>query len=243
MDDIPEPMNPEETPIPAPQEELIVETSSSIIPFNVFLDGTIGDGNMSTRIVKELLFWENENIRNALNQGPIYPIIFHISSFGGDVYDTLLIMDTLRGIETPVVTYCAGKAMSAAALILMAGTKGHRLVSPGSWVMIHELSSLVSGPLSKMTNTSDHLRKLQKQIETEISKMAGINKKELSKLLQNDQYFTAKQALNRGLCDKIVKNVPKIIEGVSMSYYTDLLSGAHKVPQKYQRGKKRKKIP
>jgi len=190
------------------------------IPFNVFLDGNIGDQKTS-QIIKELIFWENQNLLSAIKRGPVYPIILHVNSFGGDVYDTLSIIDTMKGLETPVVTYCSGKAMSGAALVFLAGKKGHRLLSRNGWIMIHEVSSLLSGPLSKIKHTGNHLGKLQRQLENQISQLSGIEIKKIRCLLKEDQYYNAKESIKNGLADRIVYKVPKIVEGISMCYFAE----------------------
>jgi len=204
------------------------------VPFNVYLTKTIGAETNS--IIKELLYWENENVKAVVDKKPVYPIILHINSPGGSLYDCWGIVDTIKGIETPVVTYSYGKAMSAAALILMSGTPGSRLVAPNSWIMLHELSTWLGGSFSDVDNTMRHMKKIQDQVVTHISKCCKQNKKEVATMIKEDRYFSAKEAVKFGIADEI-SVVPKIVQDIPMKYFTGTAKGA-----KSLKTKKTKKI-
>lgn len=54
----------------------------------------------------------------------------YINSPGGDVYSGLALYDMMQALSCPVKTVCTGRADSMAALLLMGGEKGERLMLP-----------------------------------------------------------------------------------------------------------------
>ena len=71
------------------------------------------------------------------------PIILHIGSFGGSVYDAWSLIDIMRASETPIYTYCTGYAMSAACHIFLAGHK--RYMTEHATLMWHQMSEELYG--------------------------------------------------------------------------------------------------
>lgn len=59
--------------------------------------------------------------------------------FGGSALDGLAIVETMRTITSPVMTFCLGYAFSMALVILAAGESGSRFCTQGSWVMMHQI--------------------------------------------------------------------------------------------------------
>ena len=79
-----------------------------------------------------------ENIN--LTYEDFQPIIVQIDSYGGNIYGLSQLYEFLISLPNPIITYTTSKAMSAGAIILSAaGTKGMRVASPNSTIMIHEL--------------------------------------------------------------------------------------------------------
>ena len=203
--------------------------------YNIFLHGELGGFgqpvgdtvSLTTKIIRELLYWDNRNISNIIAKKSAYPIILHINSFGGEVFDALNIIDTMWGLETPVVTYCSGKAMSAGAMILMAGEAGHRYISPNAYSMLHEIrGGAPFGPISRMALENIQSRKLQNRLEKFVMKNSNIKKNEIQDIMNTDAHYDAKETLKFGLCDYITKSVPKVVEGMDNVYFTDLKKGA-----------------
>ena len=93
----------------------------------VFVSGEIEDG-MANAIVAQLLFLQAED--------PKKEISMYINSPGGSVTAGLAILDTMRMVKCPVVTYCVGQAASMGAILLAAGEKGWRQALPNARIMI-----------------------------------------------------------------------------------------------------------
>lgn len=126
-----------------------------------------------------------------------------ISSYGGDVYSMLGMIDYIRNLPIKVNTHCLGASMSAAAVMLACGT-GKRTMSKNSSVMIHEGSAFEAGKTSDVLKGADHLKLLQKSICDilgEVTKKTSDFWKGVSK---QDTYLTAKECLEYGVVDEVV---------------------------------------
>ncbi len=66
-------------------------------------------------------------------------IYLYINSSGGSIYSLFGIYDAMQHIRSDVATICTGVAMSAGAVMLMAGANGKRYALPHSRIMFHEM--------------------------------------------------------------------------------------------------------
>ena len=85
-----------------------------------------------------LFYYDNKSTEEDIR------IYFHCN--GGDADGLINIYDVMQIIKAPVQTICLGKAYSAAAILLAAGTKGKRFAFKNSKIMIHGIQCLF--PLS-----------------------------------------------------------------------------------------------
>lgn len=167
--------------------------ASSVLLFGEIMDGSLYD--IITRI-RAILHMRNDSQKND-------PINLIINSDGGSVYEALGIIDYIQSLDVKVNTICRGRAMSAAALILCAGT-GMRAASQYSTIMFHEISSDIYGKSSDMKANVQHMEKLE-EILLEILKTNSNKDKEYWKNVTiKDYYITPKDALDVGVIDTII---------------------------------------
>ena len=130
------------------------------------------------------------------------PIELHIHSDGGSVFSGMAAMDFILRCKTPVHTYIDGSAASAATLMSVAGKK--RFIHKNSFMLIHQLSTFVSG---KYEEFKDEIRNQEllmdsiKQVYRERSKMT---EEQIEDILKHDLWLDSKTALEYGLVDEIV---------------------------------------
>lgn len=133
------------------------------------------------------------------------PITILIDSNGGDLYSALGIIDyieTLKEEDIIINTKNIGRAMSAAALILVAGS-GTRTAVKRSTIMFHEFSSWNVGKMSELKSGYKHIQDLEKEIITLLVSNTTINKKEWEDKLKTDMFLTSREALEKGIIDEI----------------------------------------
>lgn len=155
------------------------------------------DGDALCHLISRLDQLKNYNLTNTKN------ITIIISSYGGDIYSMLGIIDYIKNLDVKVNTICYGAAMSATAVILACGT-GERIMSKNSTLMLHEGSVFQKGKHSDIMKTSDHMKKLQKNIYKILEKVTNKDASFWSDMMKTDTYLTPKECLNYGLIDKIV---------------------------------------
>jgi ATP-dependent Clp protease protease subunit len=174
--------------------------TSSVLMFGDIAEGTLYDLVLRIRAIMHMRDEEKKND----------PITIIINSDGGDVYEALGMIDFIQSLDVKVNTICRGRAMSAAALLLCAGT-GTRAASKNSTIMFHEISSGIYGKSSDMKANVQHTEKLEEiliNIITMNSKRDSVFWKD--KILK-DYYLSPEEALDLGVIDTIIQ--PKNTRG------------------------------
>jgi len=134
---------------------------------------------------------------------PDRDINLHISSYGGDVYSMLGLVDYLRLLPVKVNTVALGTCMSAASVLLACGT-GERRMTKHSTVMVHEGSAFEAGKVGDVMKGVDHLKVLQKDINELLAEVTNKDSTFWELTQRNDCYLSAEQCLEYGIIDKII---------------------------------------
>lgn len=142
----------------------------------------------------------------------VIPIV--ISSYGGQVYSLLAMLDIIETASKPVATIALGKAMSCGAILLSAGTKGHRYASASTDVMLHEVSSMEWGKATDISNNAAQTERLNSYIFGFLQKQSKQKDKKyfLNKLKSMgniDWYLSSQECKNLGIVDHV--SVPKLL--------------------------------
>jgi ATP-dependent Clp protease protease subunit len=166
----------------------------------IFLTGPIDD-YLSNLIIAQLLFLEAENNKQD--------IFLYINSPGGIVSSGLSIYDTIKFIKPDVNTVCLGQASSMAALILSSGKIGKRFSLPNSRIMIHQPLGGFQGQASDIKIHAKEIDKVKKIINKILSHNTNQNIKKIEKDTERDYFLSAKEALEYGIIDSILKNKKK----------------------------------
>lgn len=161
----------------------------------IFLFGTL---------TQKRAFAITKDIINAYEDKKCLGISMYISSYGGLVDSELQVYDAMMMYDHPIKTFCIGKAMSAAVLILASGDS--RFISENSRIMIHGVSTGSWGKVTEVERKIEEGRRLQ---DLGAKLMAKHTKKDedFYKDLFNcgyDRYITPKEALEWGIVDKIL---------------------------------------
>lgn len=140
---------------------------------------------------------------------------------GGSIRDGLVLMDVMRSYDGIVKTVSLGIAASMAAVILAAGTKGHRYCTRHSQVMLHQ--PLISGGIpggncSQIEEVARSLVARKNQLNELLTEFTGKPEEEVEKLTSTDHFLGAEEALEHGLIDKIAegKELYELIGGMSV---------------------------
>ena len=155
------------------------------------------DAKLTSKVLSQLVLLEQE--------GDDQPVTVFINSPGGEIFSGFAIFDMLNFISCPVTTIVTGFAASMGSILSLAADKGCRYAMPQAKIMIHQ--PLLMGYQGRATEceiqareilkTRDHLVKLY-------SEQTGKSREEIKKALDRDNWFTAEEALEYGLIDKVV---------------------------------------
>ncbi len=161
----------------------------------IFL-GTPIDDQVANLVVAQLLHLESED--------PDKDISIYINSPGGSIYSGLAIYDTMNFIKPDVATMCVGVAMSMGSLLLAAGAKGKRACLPNSRILIHQPSAGFEGQSTDIEIHAREILNLRARIDTIYAQHTGLSEEQVRSDMERDRFFTAEQALEYGLVDKVL---------------------------------------
>lgn len=138
----------------------------------------------------------------VLNKIRTAPIALYINSPGGYLTDGFAIIDAIKGLNSPVVTFITGHACSMAGLISVAGAQ--RVMSKTATWMAHDIHSYKCDYATKIIDSVEFLKEEQKQVFDFLSKHTKLSKADLEKARNGELWLNAKDALKKGVVDKIV---------------------------------------
>ncbi len=134
-------------------------------------------------------------------------ITLYIHSNGGDLAGCTSMYDVMNMVRAPVRTICLGKAYSAAAVLLAAGTKGERYIAPNAEVMIHGIQCAFPLPGSDTINCENYLDFLKVNNDAIVKMLAKHTSQPVKKVREDckkDMFMTAKEAIKYGIVDHIL---------------------------------------
>lgn len=129
-------------------------------------------------------------------------IRLHISSPGGEVWDGLAILNSLRQHRARVVTIVDGIAASAASVVAMAGDEV--LMAPGSELMIHAAWGLCVGNATDMAKLAETLQHESDNLAGIYAAKAGGTVEEWRAAMSAETWYTADEAVAAGLADRVL---------------------------------------
>ncbi len=146
---------------------------------------------------------DSQNALLTLDSLSHEPIKIIITSPGGDLDATFLFIDTMKLIQSPVITigrYCA----SAASLILASGKE--RYLFPHAKTMLHLATGQMMGDYKDYAIQHRLMVSYQDKI-VEILTEAGVKKShnEILADIDRDFWLDPQEAIDYGLADKILK--------------------------------------
>jgi len=99
---------------------------------------------------------------------------------------------------------CIGRAASAAAVILAAGTKGKRYALKNARIMLHQVSSGAVGHIDDMRIYMNEAEFLNERMIEELARITKKPVKRIKQDLTRDYFMSAENALEYNLIDKVL---------------------------------------
>ncbi len=161
----------------------------------LFINGSI-DSEMCMRFASCLRYLarDKKNIRIFIN------------SNGGEVNAGYAMYDMIQSYPGSIEITCVGMAASMAAVLLAGGHKLKRFILPHSRVMIHEplITNGFGGSASTVEKTAQHILDVRNMTNKLLAMHTGRSLEEINAATSHDNEMSAEEAVEFGLCDKIV---------------------------------------
>ena len=137
--------------------------------------------------------------------GNIDTVNILLNSGGGDVIETLALIDYMKSQKDQIKfnIIVRGMAMSAAALLLANGT-GTRAASKHSKIMVHQLSTIVVGKLSDVKSNAKFSEELETECNQLMAQSTKMDKDYWQNIQSSDYFMSAEKALELGIIDVII---------------------------------------
>lgn len=167
----------------------------------LYLNGEISDETWYGDEVTPELF------RSELQAGS-GDVTVWINSPGGDVFAAAQIYNMLMDYKGSVTIKVDALAASAASVIAMAGTTVQ--MSPVAMMMIHNPMTIAIGDSEEMKKAGMMLDEVKESIMNAYEIKTGLNRSELSNLMNAESWFNARKAVELGFADEILTDANNV---------------------------------
>lgn len=169
------------------------------LDINMLKTSTILEKKRKREEAEDLIFSESQERMQEQKR-----VFVFINSTGGSVHSGITVYDALQFVKAGTVTVCLGTAFSASSLVLAGGNIGHRYVSEGGHVMIHQPEGGIQGQASDVIVDTHELMRVRRQAATIYALCSKRSFHEILKDLDRDFFMTPQEAIDYGLADEIV---------------------------------------
>jgi ATP-dependent protease ClpP protease subunit len=169
------------------------------------IDGTVATMRLYDPVDDWGEFWgvSASEFAAALDALPdtVTEIRLHINSPGGVIFEGIAILNQLRQHPARVVAVVDGVAASIASVIAVGADE--TVMNPDTLLMIHDGSGFCMGTAEDMREVASVLDTLSDTIAGVYARKAGGEVAEWRATMQGTAWYTAQQALDAGLADRI----------------------------------------
>jgi len=143
-------------------------------------------------------------------EAPDKDIYLHINSPGGSVSAGMAIYDTMQYVGCDVATVAMGLAGSMGQFLLSAGTRGKRYALPHARIMMHQPSGGMAGSATDIKIQAEQLMIMKRQLAELNAQHTGRTVEQIEADSDRDRWFTAEEAVQYGLVDRVVESVAAV---------------------------------
>ena len=161
----------------------------------VFLGTDVND-NIANQLAAQILYLDGQDSEQD--------IWLYINSPGGSISAGMAIYDTMQFVTAEVGTVCMGLAASMGQFLLCAGAPGKRFALPHSQIMMHQPSGGFQGQASDIAIQAERMLYIKRLMAERIAFHTGQNVEQIEEDSERDRWFTAEQAKDYGIIDKVI---------------------------------------
>ncbi|MCQ3816704.1 head maturation protease, ClpP-related [Staphylococcus xylosus] len=132
-------------------------------------------------------------------------VVIRLNSPGGDVFQGIEIHNYLKNHPSNITVEVTALAASAASIIAMAADS--IVMEKGASIMIHEAATLAIGNKADIKKTLNALETIDESIVDIYQEKTNLDRDEISQMMGEETWFTAKDAVDKGFADKTKEKV------------------------------------
>jgi ATP-dependent Clp protease protease subunit len=170
----------------------------------IWLGSEVRDENANEIAAKLLLLAAEDSERD---------IYLYINSPGGSITAGMAIYDTMQFVPNDIVTVGIGMAASMGQLLLTAGTKGKRYITPNARVLLHQPHGGFGGTSSDIQTQAALILDMKKRLAEITAAQTGKTVEQINADGDRDRWFNAQEALDYGFVDHIRESASDVIGG------------------------------
>ena len=170
----------------------------------IWLGSEVQDENANEIAAKLLLLAAEDSDRD---------IYLYINSPGGSVTAGMAIYDTMQFVPNDVVTVGIGMAASMGQLLLTAGTKGKRYITPNARVLLHQPHGGFGGTSSDIQTQAQLIIDMKRRLAEITAEATGKTVEQVNIDGDRDRWFSAQEALDYGFVDHIRASAADVVGG------------------------------
>ena len=178
-----------------PNGERAYDIYSRLLSDRIIFIGTEIDDGVANVVMAQLLHLEFTSEQE---------IGLYINSPGGSFSALTAIYDTMHFVRCDIATICMGKAASAAAVLLAAGTPGKRSVLRHAKVTLHQPSSQARGALPDLAVQAKEVAKVRSEMDEILSRHTGHPAAKIRADTDRNMTLSAHEAVAYGLADQVI---------------------------------------
>ena len=169
-----------------------------------------GDKTVSLYLYGPVSEWMGEDgicAKDVINAVDAIPpgteqVFLHINSPGGSVFEAKAICANIRRIRCQTIAIVDGLCASAAVSIALACGKVQ--MTKGSYMMIHQASSVVFGNKQDMRKMADTLETIEQSVVDSYVEKTGLPPEEVIAMMEATTWFEADAAKEKGFADEVI---------------------------------------
>lgn len=171
-----------------------MDVFSRLMMDRIIFVGTEIDNDVANIVQAQLLYLQSLDDKADIS--------LYLNTPGGIVSAGLGIYDTMQLIKPNVNTICTGLAASMGSILLVAGKE--RSILPHAKVMIHQPLGGVAGQASDILIEAEEIKKCRDELCNILAEHTKRSFDEVFQDMDRDHWFTAQEAVDYGLVDKIL---------------------------------------
>lgn len=169
-----------------------------------------GDGKTRSTlyILDSISYWTGNDaltIKDKLDDLKADVLDVVISSPGGSVFEGITIYNLLRSHSAEIHVHIHGLAGSIASVIALAGDKIS--IADNAMIFIHDASGGAWGRAEDLLKVAAWLEKINESITNTYDDRTNMGREKIVEHMSAETFYTAKEALDFGFVDEIVKPV------------------------------------